>query len=80
MKARITIRLKAGVLDPQGKAIENALAHLGHGAASGVRQGKLIEMTLDETDPDQARKSVEDMCRKVLANPVMETFDIDIVE
>lgn len=80
MKAMITVRLKAGVLDPQGKAIENSLAHLGFGAASGVRQGKLIEMTLDETDPDKARGLVEEMCRKVLANPVMETFSVEIVD
>lgn len=80
MKARITVRLKEGVLDPQGKAIETALAHLGFAQACDVRQGKVIELTLNETDADTARRSVEEMCQKVLANPVMETYTIDIID
>jgi phosphoribosylformylglycinamidine synthase len=78
MKARITITLKSGVLDPQGKAIEGALAGLGFDGASGVRQGKVIEMKLDETNEAAARAKVEEMCKKLLANPVMENYAIEI--
>jgi len=79
MKAKVTITLKSGVLDPQGKAIEGALAGLGFDGASGVRQGKVIEMTLGETNEAAARAQVEEMCRKLLANPVMENYAIEIV-
>lgn len=79
MKAKVTITLKSGVLDPQGKAIEGALAGLGFDGASGVRQGKVIEMTLDESNEAAARAKVEEMCRKLLANPVMENYAIEIV-
>ena len=79
MKARITVTLKSGVLDPQGKAIEGALAGLGFSGANHVRQGKVIEMKLDETDEAAARAKVEDMCKKLLANPVMENYAIEIV-
>ncbi len=78
MKARITVTLKSGVLDPQGKAIEGAIAGLGFSGASNIRQGKIIEMKLDETSEDAARALVEDMCRKLLANPVMENYSIEI--
>ena len=78
MKARITVTLKSGVLDPQGKAIEGALAGLGFSGANNVRQGKVIEMKLDETDEAAARATVEDMCRKLLANPVMENYAIEL--
>lgn len=78
MKARITVTLKSGVLDPQGKAIEGALAGLGFAGANNVRQGKVIEMKLDETDEAAARAKVEDMCRKLLANPVMENYAIEL--
>lgn len=78
MKARIEITLKPGVLDPQGKAIGQALAGLGFGGIGDVRQGKLIELDLDEADPDQARQQVESMCRQLLANPVIETYRIDL--
>jgi len=77
MKARITVTLKSGVLDPQGKAIEGALAGLGFSGAHGVRQGKVIEMKLDDTDETAARAKVEDMCKKLLANPVMENYAIE---
>lgn len=79
MKARITVTLKSGVLDPQGKAIEGALAGLGFDGAHNVRQGKIIEMKLDETDEASARARVEEMCRKLLANPVMENYAIELL-
>jgi len=77
MKARITVTLKSGVLDPQGKAIEGALSGLGFSGAHGVRQGKVIEMNLGEIDETAARAKVEDMCKKLLANPVMENYSIE---
>ncbi|MEL7485992.1 MAG: phosphoribosylformylglycinamidine synthase subunit PurS [Pseudomonadota bacterium] len=78
MKAKIHITLKNGVLDPQGKAIENALAGLGFDGAGDVRQGKVIELTLDETSEADARVKVAEMCKKLLANPVMENYAIEI--
>jgi phosphoribosylformylglycinamidine synthase len=78
MKARVHISLKAGVLDPQGKAIGNALAGLGFAGVDEVRQGKLIELDLAETDPATARTRVEDMCKQLLANPVIENYAIEI--
>ena len=79
MKARIFVTLKGGVLDPQGKAVENALSALGFGGVSGVRQGKYIELELGETDPEKAQSQVEEMCRKLLANTVIENFRIEKV-
>jgi phosphoribosylformylglycinamidine synthase PurS subunit len=78
MKARVHISLKPGVLDPQGKAIGNALKALGFDGIGEVRQGKLIELELAETDPAAARARVEDMCRQLLANPVIENYAIEI--
>jgi phosphoribosylformylglycinamidine synthase len=78
MKARIHVSLKTGVLDPQGKAIGNALASLGFTGVGEVRQGKLIELNLDETDPAHARAEVEAMCRQLLANPVIEDYAIEL--
>ncbi len=78
MKAMVEITLKRGVLDPQGKAIEHALGSLGFDGIGGVRQGKLIELDLAETDPDKARTHVEKMCETLLANPVIETYAIEI--
>ena len=78
MKARIHVSLKAGVLDPQGKAIGNALASLGFTGVGEVRQGKLIELQLDEADPTRARGEVEAMCRQLLANPVIEDYAIEL--
>ena len=78
MKARVEITLKQGVLDPQGKAIEHALGSLGFAGVGDMRQGKLIELDLAETDPDKAREHVDKMCRTLLANPVIETYAIDI--
>jgi phosphoribosylformylglycinamidine synthase len=79
MKAKITITLKNGVLDPQGAAIESALAGLGFDGAQNVRQGKVIEMKLAETNEAAARAKAEEMCKKLLANPVMENYAIEIV-
>jgi phosphoribosylformylglycinamidine synthase subunit PurS len=78
MKARVHVSLKTGVLDPQGKAIGNALASLGFTGISQVRQGKLIEVDLVETDPALARAQVEKMCKELLANPVIEDYAIEL--
>ena len=78
MRARVEITLKPGVLDPQGQAIGHALQGLGFAGVGEVRQGKLIELDLDDTDPAAARDRVEAMCRQLLANPVIEAYAIDI--
>jgi phosphoribosylformylglycinamidine synthase len=78
MKARVHVRLKAGVLDPQGKAIGNALASLGFTGVGEVRQGKLIELDLAEADRARAHAEVEAMCRQLLANPVIEDYAIEL--
>ena len=79
MKARVTIMLKDGVLDPQGEAIRHALGGLGHRGVSGVRQGKLIELDLDATDANAARTEVARMCEGLLANTVIEKYWVEIV-
>jgi phosphoribosylformylglycinamidine synthase subunit PurS len=78
MKARVHVTLKSGVLDPQGKAIGNALALLGFAGIAGVRQGKLIELELDEPDLARGREQVEAMCKALLANPVIEDYAIEV--
>ncbi len=78
MKARIRITLKNGVLDPQGKAIQNALAALGIGGVEDVRQGKYIEVELAETSEDRAKETVERMCRDLLANSVIENYSYEL--
>ena len=78
MKAKVKVTLKAGVLDPQGKAIENALSSLGFEGVSEVRQGKYIELDLTEGDEADARRAVEAMCEKLLANTVIENYDIEL--
>lgn len=78
MKARIKITLKNGVLDPQGKAIEGAIKGLGISGVGDVRQGKYIEVQLDETDPARAKALVEQMCRDLLANMVIENYNYEI--
>jgi phosphoribosylformylglycinamidine synthase PurS subunit len=77
MKARVFITLKPGVLDPQGKAIHHALEDLGFSGVNDVRAGKLIELDLDDGTSDSA---IEDMCRKLLANTVIENFRIEKLE
>ena len=76
MKATIYISLKNGGLDPQGKAIENALGQLGFDGVENVRQGKMIELELADTDANQARDRLQEMCEKLLANTVIEYYDI----
>ena len=76
MKARVHVSFKKGVLDPQGRAIGLTLVNLGFDGVVGVRQGKLIEIELTETDPEKARNSVSDMCEKLLANTVIENYEI----
>jgi phosphoribosylformylglycinamidine synthase subunit PurS len=78
MKAKVTITLKSGVLDPQGKAIEDALTGLGFAGVEDVRQGKYIELDLAETDPARAEQAVKAMCDRLLANTVIENYHIDI--
>jgi phosphoribosylformylglycinamidine synthase len=78
VKARVHITLKPGVLDPQGKAILQALGHLGFDGVSDVRQGKFIEIELDETEPNTAREKLASMCEKLLANTVIEDYQIDL--
>lgn len=77
MKARITITLKSGVLDPQGKAIQGALGSLGFSGIDNVRQGKYIELDMDETDESRARSKLEAMCERLLANTVIENYRIE---
>ncbi len=80
MKATVRIMLKQGVLDPQGKAIGHALSALGFSGVGEVRQGKLITLELDDTDPGAARERVRQMCEKLLANTVIEDYEIEIGE
>ena len=78
MKARVFITLKNGVLDPQGKAIGHALNGLGFGAVGDVRQGKVIDLELRESDATKAKASLKEMCEKLLANTVIEKYEIEI--
>jgi phosphoribosylformylglycinamidine synthase len=78
VKARVHITLKVGVLDPQGKAIGHALEALGFEGVNEVRQGKVIVLDLVEEDPAQARAQVDEMCRKLLANTVIENYAIEL--
>lgn len=80
MKAKVHITLKSGVLDPQGKAIQHALGTLGFAGVNDVRQGKFIELDLAEANVDQARAAVEQMCKGLLANTVIENYTIELVE
>ena len=79
MKARVTVTLKNGVLDPQGKAIEGALRSLGIAGVDGVRQGKVFDIVLDGSDETAARAALEQACERLLANTVIENYEIEIV-
>ena len=79
MKIIVKVTLKNGVLDPQGKAIRHALASLGFDGVEDVRQGKLIELDVAETDPGKAREAALEMCEKLLANTVIENYTVDVV-
>lgn len=78
MKAKVYITLKTGVLDPQGKAIEHALGALGFDGVNEVRQGKVVELDLAETDAAKAQEQLEAMCQKLLANTVIEDYAIEL--
>jgi len=78
MKARVFITLKQGVLDPQGKAIGHALNTLGFGEVGEVRQGKVIDIDLKESDAGKARASLKEMCERLLANTVIEKYEIEL--
>lgn len=78
MKAIVTVMLKDGVLDPQGEAVRSSLGTLGFEGVHGVRQGKLIELTLSETDPVRAKAEAEKMCEALLANTVIESYRVEI--
>ena len=80
MKVQVIVRLKDGVLDPQGEAVSKALNNLGFDTVGAVRQGKLIELVLHETDLALAKCKVTDMCEKLLANTVIESYEIEIVQ
>lgn len=80
MKAHVNVTLKNGVLDPQGQAIEGALKGLSFSGVNSVRQGKVFDIELDETDPTAAKAKVEQMCEKLLANTVIENYSITLSE
>jgi phosphoribosylformylglycinamidine synthase len=79
MKARVFIMPKEGVLDPQGKAIAHALGNMGFSGVGEVRQGKVIDLDLAETDVSRARALLDEMCRKLLANTVIESYRVEVV-
>ncbi len=80
MKARIKIMLRSGVLDPQGAAIKQALNNIGFESVTGVRQGKVIELEVDGSNKNEVRSEIENMCNKMLANTVIENFEIEVFE
>ena len=77
MKARVVVTLKKSVLDPQGQAVSRALGSLGFGEVKDVRLGKIIELDIDGSDASEARKRVEQMCEKLLANTVIEEYRVE---
>jgi phosphoribosylformylglycinamidine synthase PurS subunit len=80
MQARVFVTLKTGVLDPQGKAIEAALHGLGHDSVAGVRQGKMFEVDMNGDDKVAVAADLEIMCKRLLANTVIENYSIEIVD
>jgi len=80
VKAIVTVMLKNGVLDPQGKAIGHALNNLGFAQVGEVRAGKIIELELAETNPAAAKSAAEEMAKKLLANTVIESFKVEMVD
>ena len=76
--ARVSVTLKPGIADPQGQTIERALPALGYEGVSSVRVGKMIELEVDAPDKSQAKKRVEEMCERLLANPVIESYEVTI--
>src|SRR5215470_11615289 len=80
VKARIVVRLRPGILDPQGTTIRRALEGLGFPEVRDMRVGKILDLTLDETDAGRARQRLDEMCRKLLANPVIEDYTCEVVD
>ena len=76
MKFSVTVTLKKDVLDPQGKVVQNTLQNLGMDKLISIRQGKYFEIELDDNDQDVAEKKVEDMCKKLLANMIIENYKV----
>ena len=79
MKARVHVMLKEGVLDPQGEAVRHALATMGFDSVLEVRQGKVLEIDLDEADEAAAHEQVAEMCEKLLANTVIESYRVELL-
>jgi phosphoribosylformylglycinamidine synthase subunit PurS len=77
MRATVLVRPKQGILDPQGQAVETALDHLGF-SVSGARIGKVVDLELEAASADEARAQVEKMCERLLANPLIESYDVEI--
>jgi phosphoribosylformylglycinamidine synthase len=80
MKAKIIVTPKKAVLDPQGKTVQNALEHMGYKGVQAVHVGKYLEVELSGSDKEAARQQIEDACRKILTNPVIEDFHLEIVD
>jgi len=81
MRVRIYITLKKGVLDTQGKAIEGSLVkNLGLNQISGIRQGKLVELDIAETDQNKLEKIIDEICDKLLVNKIMENYSFEVIE
>lgn len=80
MRARIVVRLRLGVLDPQGATIRKALEGLGFPEVRDLRVGKLMEVELDETDRTRAKARLDEMCRRLLANPVVEEYSCELLD
>ena len=76
MKIKVVVTLKHGVLDPQGKAIQQTLNGMGFSSVNEIRQGKFFEVEVDEKEENKAKNKVEEMCKKLLANLVIENFEI----
>jgi phosphoribosylformylglycinamidine synthase PurS subunit len=79
LRATVLVRPKPGILDPQGKAVENSLRHLGF-TVDGARVGRVVDLEVAASDPEQARAEVERMCAELLANPLIESYEIELVE
>ncbi|GAC1338944.1 MAG: phosphoribosylformylglycinamidine synthase subunit PurS [Beijerinckiaceae bacterium] len=79
MKARVTVTLKTGILDPQGKAIEGALRSLGIDGVASVRQGKVFDVEVETTDKARAQTMLEQACDKLLANTVVENYRVELI-
>jgi len=78
LKAKIIITPKKAVVDPQGKTVQNALAHMGYQGVGAVHVGKYLEIELTGSDAETARKQIDDACHKILSNPVIEDYRFDI--